>query len=139
MKFTKIGSKPPSSGSSAPASGGAPASKTIFQLEPHMKIRFNLDGWVEELGKGNEENPPGVILQGLSGSKLDDIFARRFYDLYSRVIIFEIHPRRATDTTNATGTMLFKDLEPDSPMYLRVNKIIELGNQNFKMNLKPLA
>lgn len=137
MKFTKIGSKPASS--SSPAASGATASKTIFQLEPHMKIRFNPDGWVEELGKGGDENPPGVILQGLSGSKLDDIFARRFYDLFSRVIIFEIHPRRTADTTNATGTMLFIDLEPDSPMYARVNKIIELGNQNFKLNIKPLA
>ena len=139
MKFTKIGSKPLSSSSSTTGSNAQATTKTIFQLEPHMKIRFNQDGWVEELGKGGEENPPGVILQGLSGSKLDDIFARRFYDLYSRVIIFEIHPRRTADTTNATGTMLFKDLEPDSPMYVRVNKIIELGNQNFNLNIKPLA
>lgn len=132
MKFTKIGSQPP-------ASGGTPPGKTIFQIEPHMKVRFNSDGWVEELGRGGEENPPGTILQGLSGSKLDDIFARRFYDLYSRVIIFEIHPRRTADTTNATGTMLFKDLEPGSPMYIRVNKIIDYGNQNFSLNIAPLA
>ncbi len=128
MKFTKIGSKQPP----------APGNKMIFQLEPHMKIRFNNDGWVEELGRGGEENPPGTILQGLSGSKLDDIFARRFYDLYSRVVIFEIHPRRPTDQTSATGVIPFKDLEPDSPMHQRVNKIIEYGNQNFSMNIKPL-
>ncbi len=129
MKFTKIGGKAP-----APAQGN----KAIFQIEPHMRIRFNNDGWAEELGRGGEENPPGTILQGLSGSKLDDIFARRFYDLYSRVIIFEIHPRRPTDQTSATGVIPFKDLEPDSPMYVRVNKIIEYGNQNFNMNIKPL-
>lgn len=131
MKFTKIGGKPQAS-----ASGG---NKTIFQLEPHMKVRFNSDGWVEEIGRGGEENPPGTILQGLSGSKLDDIFARRFYDLYSRVIIFEIHPRRPTDTTNASGILPFRDLEPDSPMYNRVNKIIEYGNQHFHLNVKLLT
>lgn len=47
MKFTKIGAQPPSS-------GGTPPGKTIFQLEPHMKVRFNSDGWVEELGRGTE-------------------------------------------------------------------------------------
>lgn len=132
MQFTKIGSKPKTA-------AGSTNSKTILQLEPHMKIRFNNDGWVEELGRGGEDSTPGTALQGLSGSKLDDIIARRFYDLYSRVIIFEIHPRRTTDTTNATGMMLFRDLEPDSPMFNRVNKIIEYANQTFNMNIKPLA
>lgn len=135
MQFTKIGAKPKASA----GNGGGTNSKTILQLEPHMRVRFNNDGWVEELGRGGEDNPPGTALQGLSGSKLDDIIARRFYDLYSRVVIFEIHPRRATDTMNATGTMLFRDLEPDSPMFNRVNKIIEYGNQTFNMNIKPLA
>lgn len=129
MKFKNMSGKP-----TVP-----PASKTIVQLEPHMKIRFNSDGWVEELGRGGEEDPPGTILNGLSGSKLDDIFARRFYDLYSRVVILEIHPRRTTDQTSATGVITFKDLEPDSPMYRRVSKIIELANQNFNMNIKPLG
>lgn len=129
MKFKNMSGKPTT----------PPASKTIFQIESYMKIRFNNDGWVEEIGRGGEEDPPGTILNGLSGSKLDDIFARRFYDLYSRVVIFEIHPRRPTDQTAATGVILFRDLEPGSPLYNRVNKIIELANQNFNMNLKPLA
>ena len=134
MQFTKIGAK-----TKTKAGSGSGTTKTIFQLEPHMKIRFNNDGWAEELGRGGEETPPGTALQGLSGSKLDDIFARRFYDLYSRVVILEIHPRRPTDMTNATGVILFRDLEPDSPMYNRVNKIIEYVNQNFNMNIKPLS
>lgn len=129
MKFKNMSGKP-----TTPS-----ASKTIFQIESYMKIRFNNDGWVEEIGRGGEEDPPGTILNGLSGSKLDDIFARRFYDLYSRVVIFEIHPRRPTDQTSATGVIPFRDLEPDSPIYNRVSKIIELANQNFNMNLKPLA
>lgn len=130
MKFSKTGGKQPPQST---------ASKAIFQIEPYMKVRFNNDGWVEEIGRGGAEDPPGVIMQGLSGSKLDDIFARRFYDLYSRVVIFDIHPRRPTDQTCVSGVILFKDLEPDSPLYKRVNKIIELGNQNFNLNIKPLG
>lgn len=140
MKFTKIGSpKQPPQKQQQQQQQQQAATKTIFQLEPYMKIRFNNDGWVEELGRGGPEDPPGIIMQGVSGSKLDDIFARRFYDLYSRVVIFDIHPRRPTDQTCVSGVIPFKDLEVDSPLYKRVNKIIELGNHNFNMNLKPLG
>lgn len=142
MKFTRITGKPSkdrssggSSGSSAPSKGP----KTIYQLEPHMHVRFNTDGWVEELGRGTEGLPAGTALGGLASSKLDDIYARRFYDLYSRTIIFDIRPRRETDLTRATGTMAFRDLDPDSPIYQRINKIIAIANEQFQMNIKPLA
>ncbi len=104
-----------------------------------MHVRFNADGWVEELGRGTEGLPAGTALGGLASSKLDDIYARRFYDLYSRTIIFDIRPRRETDLTRATGTMAFRDLDPDSPIYQRVNKIIAIANEQFQMNIKPLA
>ena len=113
--------------------------KTVFQISPDVRIRFNADGWVEELGRGGPEEPLGTLLSGRSGSQLDDRFARRYYDLYSRVIIFDIFSKRETDRSAGRGLVSFKDLEPDSPMYRRVNKIIEIGNHYLKMSLKPLA
>ena len=143
MKFTRSTGKPSKNHSSAGGlSGSAPSSKgpkTVYQIEPHMHVRFNADGWVEELGRGTEGLPTGTPLGGLASSKLDDIYARRFYDLYSRVIIFDIRPRRETDLTRATGTIAFRDLDPDSPMHQRVNKIIAIANEQFQMNIKPLA
>jgi hypothetical protein len=113
--------------------------KTVFQISPDVRIRFNADGWVEEMGRGGPEEPLGTHLQGRAGSALDDRFARRYYDLYTRAIVIDIFARREADRSAGRGLVLFKDLEPDSPMYRRVNKIIEIGNHYFKMSLKPLA
>jgi hypothetical protein len=113
--------------------------KTVFQISASMRVRFNGDGWVEEIGKGGPEDPLGTRLSGHSGSKLDDIFARRYYDLYSRVILIDIHPKRETDKSGASGLLLFRDLEPGSPMHKRVSKIIEIGNHHFELGIAPLA
>jgi hypothetical protein len=113
--------------------------KTVFQISPDVRIRFNADGWVEEMGRGGPEEPLGTQLQGRAGSALDDRFARRYYDLYSRVIIFDIFSKRDNDRSAGRGLVRFRDLEPESPMYRRVNKIIEIGNHYLKMGLKPLA
>lgn len=113
--------------------------KTVFQINNNIRIRFNSDGWVEEIGKGGADDPLGTTLQGRTGSKLDDVCARRYYDLFTRTIIIDIYPRRAERHGGAAGIILFKNLEPDSPAWLRVNKIIEIGNHHFNMGLKPLA
>lgn len=113
--------------------------KFIFQVDPTMRIRFNNDGWVEEIGKGGPDDPLGTKLQGKPGSKRDDIFARRYYDLYTRAVILDIHPRTPSDMCGAEGLILFRDLEPGSPLYERVNKIIAIANHAFGMNLKPLG
>ncbi len=113
--------------------------KFVFQIDAGVQIRFNADGWVEEIGKGGPEDSLGTQLHGKAGSKLDDRFARRYYDLYTRAIIIDIFSRRETDRSAGRGLLPFKDLEPDSPMYKRVNKIIEIGNHYFNMGLKPLA
>ena len=112
--------------------------KFIFQIEPHMRIRFNADGWVEEIGRGGKEDPLGTKLQGKPASKLDDIFARRYYDLFTRCIILDIFPKIASDRSGAEGLVLFKDLEPGSGMYERGNKIIQIANESFQMDIKPL-
>ena len=113
--------------------------KFIFEVDKGLHIRFNADGWVEEIGKGGGDDPLGTKLQGKPGSKLDDIYARRYYDLYSRVLILDIHPKMSSDRSGSTAHIMFKDLESGSPMYDRVNLIIAIANQHFGMNLKPLA
>lgn len=113
--------------------------KFIFQVDPGIRIRFNADGWVEEVGKGGEEEPISTRLQGQAGTKFDDYYARRFYDLYSRTVIFDIHPKRLSEQSVAAGIILFKDLEPGSHIYDRLSKIIAIANHHFKLNVKPLA
>jgi hypothetical protein len=113
--------------------------KFIFQIDPNIRIRFNADGWAEEIGKGGPEDPLGTRMHGKPSSKRDDIYARRYYDLYTRCLIIDIHPKISTDMSGAEGLVLFRDLEPDSPMYDRVNTIIRIANHHFKMNLKPLG
>lgn len=113
--------------------------KFIFQIASNIRIRFNADGWVEEIGKGGAEDPLGTQLQGKPASKLDDIYARRYYDLYSRVLIIDIHPKRSSDQSGASGLIPFKDLEPDSPIHKRINMIIAIANRHFNMELAPLA
>ena len=114
--------------------------KHVFPIDKITRVRFNPDGWVEEINAaGGPHDPPGTKLQGKPESKLDDIYARRYYDLYSRVVILDIHPKRQTDQSGASGLVHFKDLEPGSPMYVRVNKIIQIANHHFKANLKELA
>ena len=113
--------------------------KFIFQIDSNIRIRFNADGWVEEIGRGGADDPLGTILQGKPGSKLDDIFARRYYDLYTRAIILDIFPKRDSDRSGAEGLVLFKDLEQGSHMYERVQLIIRIANEAFGLNIKPLA
>lgn len=113
--------------------------KFIFQLEPGMRIRFNADGWVEEIGKGGEEDPISTRLQGHASTKFDDYYARRVYDLFSRAVFIDIHPKRLSEQGFAAGQILFRDLDPDSQVYDRVQKIIRIANNHFKMNIKPLA
>ncbi len=125
---------------SSPASVPEPVDgKFIFELDGGIRIRFNADGWAEEIGKGGADDPLGTKLHGKPSSKRDDIYARRFYDLYTRALLIDIHPRVETDRSGTEGLVLFKDLEPGSPMYDRVNQIIAIANHAFKMNLKPLA
>lgn len=113
--------------------------KTVFQITSSIRIRFNADGWVEEIGKGGPDDLSGTILQGRTGSKLDDVCARRFYDLLTRAVIIDIYPRRPSDLSGSSGLILFKDLDPDSPLYDRVKTIIDIANHHFNMKLKPLA
>lgn len=113
--------------------------KFIFQIDANMRIRFNADGWVEEIGKGGAGDALGTKLQGKPGSKLDDIYVRRYYDLFSRALILDVFPKQASDRSGAEGLILFKDLESGSPMYDRVNMIIGIANKHFNMNLKLLA
>jgi hypothetical protein len=113
--------------------------KFIFQIDPSIRIRFNADGWVEEVGKGGEEEPISTRLQGQAGTKFDDYYARRFYDLYSRAVIIDIHPKRISEQAVGAGLILFKDLEPGSHIYDRLTKIIDIANHHFKMNVKPLS
>ena len=113
--------------------------KYIFPIASNQRIRFNADGWVEEIGKGGSEDPLGTLLQAKSGSKRDDVYARRFYDLYTRAILLDIIPKNPTDRTDTGGLVLFKDLEKDSEMYNRVNKIIAIANHHFGTTFKPLA
>ncbi len=112
--------------------------KYIFQLTNNLRVRFNADGWVEEIGKGGPNDPLGTILQGQAGNKQDDLFARRYYDLYMRAVILDIHPKKTTSTSGAAGMILFKDIEPGTPGHARINKIIAIANHHFKMEIKPL-
>ena len=113
--------------------------KYIFQIASNQRIRFNADGWVEEIGKGSADAPLGTILQGKPGSKRDDIYARRFYDLYTRAILLDIIPKSPTDRTDTGGLVMFRDLEEGSEMYKRVNKIIAIANHHFGTTFKPLG
>lgn len=113
--------------------------KYIFQVEKHMRVRFNSDGWVEEIGSGGEEDSLGTRLQGKAGTARDDLYARRYYDLYSRVLLIDIHPRISEAATGTEGLLRFRDLEPGSRIFDRVNRIIAIGNHHFNLNIKPLA
>ncbi len=115
-----------------------PESKFVVTLEGGMRLRFNADGWVEEIGKGGDEDALGTRLQGSGVTKLDDVYARRIYDLYTRVVIFDMHPKRQTDQAVSAGLLAFRDLEPGSHTYVRLTKIIEIANEKFNMNVKPL-
>lgn len=105
--------------------------KYIFQVASNIRIRFNADGWVEEIGRGGREDPLGTILQAKSGSKRDDVYARRFYDLYTRAVLLDIIPKNPADRTDTGGMVLFRDLEPGSVMFDRVNLIISIANHHF--------
>lgn len=114
--------------------------KFIFQVDKNMRVRFNSDGWVEEIGRGGNGDPMGTILQGKPGTKLDDVQARRYYDLYARAILLDVHPQRnSADKGGCEGLVLFKDLEPGCGLYERVSKVIAVANHHFKMDVKPLA
>ncbi len=112
--------------------------KFVFEVDTGMRVRFNADGWVEEIGKGGRDDPLGTKLQGKPSSKRDDLMVRRYYDLYSRAIILEVYPDTDNDRCKADGLLLFKDLEAGSPMYDRVNLLIRIANTHFNMNMKPL-
>lgn len=113
--------------------------KHIFQISPYMRVRFNADGWVEEIGRGGPEDPLGTRLQGKPANKRDDVYARRYYDLYSRCVILDVFPKLAGDMSGASGLMPFRMLEAGSPLYERVELLIAIGNHHFSMGLKPLA
>ncbi len=113
--------------------------KFVFQMDANIRVRFNADGWVEEMGKGGEDDAIGTRLQGHGGSRLDDTYARRFYDLYMRVVIFDIHPKRSSEQAISAGLIKFSDLEAGTQGYERVSKVIEIANRNFNMNIKPLS
>jgi hypothetical protein len=113
--------------------------KFIFQVENNMRIRFNADGWVEELGAGGAEDSIGTRLQGKAGTARDDLYARRFYDLYSRVMLLDVHSRVTGAAQGVDGVVSFRDLEPNSRIYERLNRIIEIGNHHFNMNVTPLG
>lgn len=109
----------------------------IFQIDRDMRVRFNADGWVEEIGKGGASDPLGTVLQGKPSTKRDDLFVRRFYDLYSRAVILDIFPKITNDNSGTGGIILFRDLDPDSHLYERVNKIIDIAN-SLGLTIKPL-
>lgn len=113
--------------------------KYIFEVDTRMRIRFNADGWVEEIGKGGKDDDLGTNLQGKPHSKLDDILARRYYDLYTRCVLLDIHPVASSNFSGSEGLILFKDLEQGSKMYERVQLIITIANHHFDMDIKPLA
>ncbi len=114
--------------------------KFIYQVDKNMRVRFNSEGWVEEIGRGGPGDPMGTVLQGKPGTKLDDIQARRYYDLCARAILLDVHPQKnSSDRGGCEGLILFKDLEPGCRLYKRVNRVIEIANHNFKLGLKPLV
>lgn len=110
----------------------------IFQVEPNMRVRFNGDGWVEELGNPEPDAPLGTRLQARQGTARDDLYARRYYDLYSRVVFFDIHSRVEGMVAGADGAIPFRMLEAGSRLFERLNKIIAIGNSQFNMNVRPL-
>ena len=111
--------------------------KFVFEIDPGMRVRFNADGWVEEIGRGGAEDPLGVKLQGKPASKRDDLLARRYYDLYTRAMIIEVYPDTPNDRCKADGLIMFKDLDPKSYIYGRVQKIIEISN-HLGVKVAPL-
>ena len=112
--------------------------KYIFKLGNYMHIRFNADGWVEEIGRGGSQDPLGTPLHGKPGTKLDTIYGRRYYDLYSRVMLLEIFDGSGK-REQATGLLPFKDLDPQSKIYERLQKIIEIANTRFELGVAPLS
>lgn len=112
--------------------------KFIFQVEPNMRVRFNGDGWVEELGSGDPEAHLGSRLQGRQGTARDDLYARRYYDLYSRVVFFDIHSRVDGMPMGSEGCVPFRMLEAGSRIHERLNKIIAIANGQFNMAVQPL-
>lgn len=113
--------------------------KYIFQISSSVRVRFNADGWVEEIGKGGLDDPVGTKLQGKPGSKRDDVYARRYYDLYTRAVVIDVHPKTQGDQSGSGGVILFKDLEQGSIMYDRVDMIIKIANHHFETSFKPLT
>ena len=113
--------------------------KFVFQVSPNMRIRYNAEGWVEEIGKGTPDDD-GTVLQGVPGTKLDDLHAARYYDLYTRVVLLDIHAGKGSaDKSAAYASILFRDLDPGSPIYNRVNLAIKIGNYYFGLNIKELG
>lgn len=115
-----------------------PESKFIFSLDGGMRIRFNADGWVEEIGKTGSDDAVGTRLQGSGMTKLDDVYARRIYDLYGRVVIYDMHPKRQTEQAISAGLLPFRSVEPGSHLFTRLTQIIEIANEKFNLNIKPL-
>lgn len=111
--------------------------KFVYQIDAGVRVRFNADGWVEEIGKGGAEDPLGTKLQGKPASKRDDLLARRYYDLYTRAMMIEVFPDTPNDRCKAEGLILFKDLDPRSPIYDRLQKIIEIAN-SLGVKIAPL-
>lgn len=112
--------------------------KYIFQVDPMMQIRMNADGWVEEIGKTKRDTNLGTRLQGRPGTKLDDIYGRRYYDLFSRVVIVDIYPHRQSDQSGSGGIIAFKDLEEGSVIYKRVQTAIDIANKHFGFSIASL-
>lgn len=112
-------------------------SKYIFQLDHRVKIRFNADGWVEEMYPRQPGEGAGLKMQGTPGTQRDDLYARRYYDLNTRVVLLDIHAGIPNDSSGSMGLIQFKDLEPGSPTYERVCTIIEIARQ-LGMAIKQL-
>ena len=110
----------------------------VFQIGPSMRIRFNADGWIEEIGKGTPDESE-TVLNGVPGTKLDDLYASRYYDLYSRVVLIDVHAAKGSqDHSRAYGCIPFKELDPASVLYGRVKTAIEIGNHYFGMKVQQL-
>ena len=50
----------------------------------------------------------------------------------------DIFPKLNNDLSGTGGIILFKDIEAGSPMFERVNLVIEIANLHFGMGLLPL-
>jgi hypothetical protein len=112
--------------------------KFIYEIDSGMRIRFNADGWVEELVKPNEHAETATRLQGRAGTKRDDIMARRFYDLFARVVILNIYPRQENDSNIASGIIQFSNLEKNSIIYNRVSAAITIA-KHLGVEVAPLT